>query len=111
MDISPKKYWTKDEFGRWYLSNTKPKYTLDDLPNGFSRNCNICGNQMLYRFKDMFDFDSQNNIPCEKCQQKKETPKRNCPKCGKELFYINKYVYQNAVKKDGACNSCSKRTN
>ena len=104
-----KKYWTKDKFGRWYESTTKPLYTLDDLPNGFSRYCPMCNEQMLYRFRDMYDFELQNKIPCKKCQQKKETPTRKCPKCNKELFYINKYVYQNAVKKNGICNSCSKR--
>lgn len=110
MDIKDKekKYWTKDEFGRWYESKTKPLYTLDDLSYGYSRNCNICNSKMLYQFKDSFDFESKNKIPCKKCQYKKESPKRNCPKCKKELLYINKYTYQNAVKNNGLCNSCSK---
>lgn len=108
MDVKPIKYWTRDEFGRWYLSDVKPKYTLDDIPFGYSRKCNICGKPMMYRFKDIFEFESKNNIPCEKCRQKRETPTRKCPRCGKELFYINKYVYQRAVKTNGICNSCSK---
>jgi hypothetical protein len=104
-----KKYWTKDEFGRWYLSETKPKYTLDELPYGFFRKCNICGEQMSYRFKDIFDFESKNGIPCHRCRQKKESPSRRCTGCGKELLYINKYTYQRADKNGGKCNSCSKK--
>lgn len=103
------KYWTKDEYGRWYLSGDKPRYTLDDLPNGYSRECGGCGAEMLYKFKDCFEFDSKNHIACHKCQQRKETPTRNCEGCNKVLLYINKYVYRNAIKRSGKCNSCAKR--
>jgi len=103
------KYWTKDIMGHWFLSEVKPSIALDDLPMGFQRNCPICGELMMYRFKDSYEFGVKNKLPCEKCLQRKSTPTRNCHKCGKILYYINKYVYQNATTKDGLCNSCAKR--